>query len=312
MHETEEKRLTQGDDPIGKKILDAAVDIMKQEGYENLTIRGVAKKSGCSNSAIYQRFEDKNGLGRAVAALQTEAFLAVMDETYRKDEDLLSNLNRIFNRLFEMLYSFSQEDIHMQILYRGSLPSEKNPFLQRIELYLRTAMERGEIWIENIKQTAFLISASFWGFVQMFRAGKSYDIETAKAYLEAQNHMMYSGIRIAKREDAMWEMLKEKGVNVEKALERVKGNKDAYKGFLLEFFADPDFKALGKEIETGNIKNAFEYAHGLKGMAANLGLDEVNNKLNVLVEILRAGKLEGADEAYGEVMKACDTIAMFL
>lgn len=43
------------DDPVGRKILDAAISIIDQEGYENLTIRKVAKESGCSNSAIYMR-----------------------------------------------------------------------------------------------------------------------------------------------------------------------------------------------------------------------------------------------------------------
>lgn len=47
------------EDSIGRKILDAAIEIINEEGYENLTIRKVAKMSGCSNSAIYMRFEDK-------------------------------------------------------------------------------------------------------------------------------------------------------------------------------------------------------------------------------------------------------------
>lgn len=302
----------QSDDHIGKKILDSAIEIMNEEGYENLTIRAVAKKSGCSNSAIYQRFEDKNGLGRAMAALQTEAFLAVMDETYREEEDLLSNFNRIFKKLLEMLYPFSQEDIHLQILYRAGLEPSENPFLQRIGTYLKAAVARREIQVEDTLQTAYLVSSSFWGFVQMFCSRKRYDIDVAKRFLEVQNYMMYHGISVVRCEESFWDMLKERGVDVEKSLERVKGNKDAYRGFLAEFFGDPDFNKLDKEIETGNAKNAFEYAHGLEGMAANLGLDEVSNRLNALVEILRTGRLDGAGDAYGEVMKACNAIAVLL
>ena len=92
----------------------------------------------------------------------------------------------------------------------------------------------------------------------------------------------------------------------------MKGNKEAYKNFLIEFFEDPDFEALGEELKAGNAKNAFEYAHGLKGMAANLGIDEVQKKLNVLVEILRHGGLDGALEVYDDVLAACGRIIAIL
>lgn len=55
------------------------------------------------------------------------------------------------------------------------------------------------------------------------------------------------------------------GVDVDKALARMKGNKDAYRNFLIEFFDDPDFEALGTAIRDQNVKSAFEYAHGLEG-----------------------------------------------
>lgn len=300
------------DDSVGRKILDSAIEIINQEGYENLTIRRVAKESGCSNSAIYQRFEDKNALARAVAALQAKPFLIVMDENYSKEADFFTNINRITGKMLEKLYSFELEVIYMQTIYRGELKLEKNPFVLRIEEYLKTAMARGEVNVTNARETAFLISASFWGFVQMICANQDYSLEQAMRVLEAQNRMIYDGIKRVKGEESLWDMLKEKGVNVDKALERMKGNKDAYKSFLTEFFEDPDFENLKIEIMAGNARNAFEYAHGLKGMAANLGLDEVHNKLSILVEILRAGELAGASEAYVEVMQACDMVTMLL
>ena len=299
-------------DSVGRKILDSAIRIIDREGYENLTIRRVAKESGCSNSAIYQRFEDKNELARAVAALQAKPFLRIMDETYSKDMDILTNFNRITTKLLEQLYTFDVEAIYMQTLYHGELKMEENPFVLRMEAYLKTAMAHGEVRVANTRETAFLFSASFWGLVQMMRANSHYDMEQAKKLLEAQNRLFYNGIRAVKGEDSLWEMLKEKGVNVDKALERLKGNKDAYKSFLVEFFEDPDFESLGEEIKAGNARNAFEYAHGLKGMAANLGLDAVHNQLSVLVEILRPGGLDGAAEAYDGVMEACNMVTMLL
>jgi len=293
------------DDTVGRKILDTAIAIINREGYDNLTIRKVAKESGCSNSAIYQRFGDKNALAEAVAALQSKPFLVIMDETYVKDADLFTNMDRISRKLLEKLYSFEPGTIYMQILYHGKMEIAENPFILRIEKYLKNAIVRGEIHIVNIRETAFFLLSSFLGFVQMVHANESIDQETVHRLLEVQNRSIYNGIRQEKGRDSLWDLLRERGVDVDKALERMKGNKDAYKNFLIEFFEDPDFKALGEAVKAGNTKSAFEYAHGLKGMAANLGLDEVRAKLGVLVEILRPGGLDGAAEAYEDIMEAC-------
>lgn len=106
--------------------------------------------------------------------------------------------------------------------------------------------------------------------------------------------------------------LRGQGVNVDKALVRMKGNETAYREFLIEFFDDPDFDSLEEAVKAGDVWAAFDYAHGLKGMAANLGLDEICRRLNVLVEILRAGSLDGTVEAYEELAKSCSTISHLL
>ena len=304
------------DDTVARRILDTAAAIISREGYENLTIRKVAKESGCSNSAIYQRFGDKNALAGAVAALQATPFLMIMDETYAKEADLFTNLDRISRRLLEKLYSFEMEAVRMQIIYHGKMEIAADPFILRIEEYLKNAVARGEADIANARETAFFLLSSFLGFVQMVRANEGIDLRTANQLLEVQNRSIYNGIGrkaiLEEGHDSLWDLLRERGVDVDRALARMKGNKDAYKNFLIEFFDDPDFAALGTAIEEGNAQKAFEYAHGLKGMAANLGLDEVRGRLSVLVEILRPGGLEGARQAYDEMMDVCRIITVLL
>ena len=314
LHESrdEEKRQIWIGDNVGKKILDSAIEIINQEGYANLTIRKVAKVSGCSNSAIYQRFEDKNALGKAVAELQAKPFLTMLEENYFKDEDFLTNIKRISKKMLEKCFLVGLEDISMQVNYHGGLKTSENPFVLRLEEILNTAMAHGEVKVSDARETAFAMLAFFLGFVQIVRANPDYDIDSAKKLLEELDNLFYNGISTVQGEDQLWDMLREKGVSVDKALVRMKGDKEAYKGFLTEFFADPDFECLSREIEAGNAKNAFEYAHGLKGMAANLGLDMVCSRLSVLVEIFRVGGMEGAREAYEELMEACSAITVLL
>ena len=317
MYENEgiENKQSLMDDSIGRKILDAAVTIIAQDGYENLTIRWVAKESGCSNSAIYDRFEDKDALARAVAALHAKPFLLIMDESYVREDDVPTNLNRIMKNALEKVYTMDLESAHMQMVYCGSLKHSENPFVKRVESYLKNAMDSGDISVGNAQVMALALVTAFWGFAFMMRANKEIDLETAQKMLEQQNEVLLSGIIGKERdseEEPIWELLKEQGVSVDKALERMKGNKEAYKSFLKEFFEDPDFETLRESIEAQSVKDAFDYAHGLKGMAGNLGLDRVHGKISILVEILRQGSLDGAMEAYEEVMDNCKGIMALL
>ena len=300
------------EDSIGTKILDSAIEIINQEGYENLTIRKVAKESGCSNSAIYMRFEDKDALARAVAALYAKPFLHLMDEKFEKTDTLEHNMSSITRAALDKALEMDLESIHMQMLYRGSLTKENNPFLLKIAGYLEQAAMTGEIRNCDYLEMAYVFMASFWGMVYMIKAGADTNKEAAYRMLELQNHTLLSGIRMECNEDNFWDILKNKGVDVDKALERLKGNKDAYKSFLAEFFEDPDFESLKESLEENNARDAFEYAHGLKGMAANLGLDVIYHPLSQLVEILRQGSLEGAMDVYEQVCASCKTITVLL
>lgn len=299
-------------DSIGRKILDAAIDIINHEGYENLTIRKVAKQSGCSNSAIYMRFEDKDALARAIAELHAKPFLLIMDENYSKNADFYTNYSRITRLELDHLLTFDKEAIHMQVLYRGGLEITDNPFVLRLEDYMKNAAAKGEIKVSNIREAAYVFSSSFWGLALMLSAKENVDKEDAKKILDVQNKILCDGIKFVKDEDSIWDGLKANGVDVDKALERMNGNKDAYKSFLVEFFEDMDFENLKEAIDAQNSRTAFEYAHGLKGMAANLGLDKVHSELSVLVEILRQGGLEGAKEAYDAVIEASNMVTVLL
>ena len=300
------------EDSIGRKILDAAIEIINEEGYENLTIRKVAKMSGCSNSAIYMRFEDKDALARAVAALYAKPFLRLMDDNYKEEDSFIQNMNRIAKAEYDRIQEMDSESVHLQMVYRGSLPQNENPFLLRLAGYLENAAATGEIRTGDYLEMAYVLAGSFWGVAYMLKSDQNMEQEMAYRILDTQNRMMLHGLEIEHNENNFWNILRSKGVDVDKALERMKGNKDAYKSFLVEFFDDPDFAALRESLGEINTSDAFEYAHGLKGMAANLGLDAVYQPLSKLVEILRQGSMEGAMDAYKQVCDACKVVTALL
>lgn len=90
------------------------------------------------------------------------------------------------------------------------------------------------------------------------------------------------------------------GVDVDAALERMVGNEDLYAKLLEMFLDDESFDNLKASFADGNIEDAFNAAHSIKGTAGNLGLDNITGPVIPMVEILRAGNSEGVAELIDE------------
>lgn len=117
----------------------------------------------------------------------------------------------------------------------------------------------------------------------------------------------------------MDELLKQKlienGADVEGTLHRFMGNEALFAKFLLKFKDVKNYAGLVESLDQGNFEEAFKYAHTLKGVSANLGLDPVCKPVSALTELLRgkaasevdmeqvAAQRTALEEAYGRFME---------
>ncbi len=96
-------------------------------------------------------------------------------------------------------------------------------------------------------------------------------------------------------EEKFKRQLVESGADVETTLKRFMGNEAIYQKFLGKFPNDPNYANLGKNLEEGAYKEAYECAHALKGVVGNLGLMPIFERVSVLVEELRNKAPEDVD-----------------
>lgn len=99
------------------------------------------------------------------------------------------------------------------------------------------------------------------------------------------------------------------GINYETAMERFFDDEDMYVEFLGKFNAYDTLQQLKAFVAAADVKHAFEAAHTLKGVSANLSLDSVNAVLNPMVEILRAGSMESVAETMPQLETVCEKMA---
>ena len=86
------------------------------------------------------------------------------------------------------------------------------------------------------------------------------------------------------------EALAQFGANVPEGLERCLNDEAFYLELVEMTLEDDSFSRLSDAVEAGDKKAAFEAAHALKGVAANVSLTPLYTEIAEMTELLRGGK----------------------
>lgn len=86
------------------------------------------------------------------------------------------------------------------------------------------------------------------------------------------------------------DQLKAIGCDPEEGLARCFGNEALYLKLVKTIPAQENFERLHVSLENGDLDNAFEAAHALKGVLANLSLTSVLTPVEKITELLRERK----------------------
>lgn len=84
------------------------------------------------------------------------------------------------------------------------------------------------------------------------------------------------------------EALKALGANTGEGLQRCMNNETFYLRMVGMGLADGGFERLKNAIAAGDLNDAFEAAHSLKGIMANLSLTPIEKPVSEITELLRA------------------------
>ena len=82
--------------------------------------------------------------------------------------------------------------------------------------------------------------------------------------------------------------LKAYGANVDEGVMRCVNNPEFYLRMVKKAADDPSVADLENAINAGDLEQAFEIAHALKGVLANLALTPLFSPINEITELLRS------------------------
>lgn len=106
--------------------------------------------------------------------------------------------------------------------------------------------------------------------------------------------------------DGIFEELKEWGCDIDGAMARFLDDKELYLTCLDTVICDKAFGRLGMALAENEVKEAFDSAHTLKGVFANMGLTPMFRIVECLVEPLREGCIEDLMPDYHRLLDAND------
>lgn len=97
------------------------------------------------------------------------------------------------------------------------------------------------------------------------------------------------------------ELFEAYGADYRETMRRFMNKEAMYIRFLDMLFQDTSLEKLGRALDSGDMTGAFEAAHTLKGVSANLGLTPLYEAVCAIVEPLRFGTPFDAEQLFEKI-----------
>ena len=102
------------------------------------------------------------------------------------------------------------------------------------------------------------------------------------------------------------------GADTKTGLARCMDNEEFYLKMVRMCLEDDRYEKLPQAIQNGEIGQAFEYAHALKGTLGNVSLDNLLAPVAEITELARAEKTDGYDALLLKMQEEYDKLAALL
>lgn len=102
--------------------------------------------------------------------------------------------------------------------------------------------------------------------------------------------------------------LRQFGANVEEGINRCMNDEEFYLELVEMALEDESFEKLSEAVKAKKWRDAFEAAHALKGVLANVALTPLYTQVSEMTELLRAEKDADYPTILGQILRLRDTL----
>lgn len=181
---------------VRQAILEAAMKIGMEEGFEALSVRKLSKQMRYTTGVIYHHFQDKQEIIDLIEQMETNKIAGLIQSILLEQKGILYNISTVFRRMMRLAYE-EPEKYNLIVLHKYSRRKHTAyPWIAHISTGLQEAMQAGIVKKIDADKAAFAIWSSFLGFNLLISRHQGMGLEEAEALFEVQLQIILKGIMI--------------------------------------------------------------------------------------------------------------------
>jgi len=185
-----------------RAILDAAIELFQEEGYENFSLRQVAEAIGYTPTTIYLYFKDKDDLLFHTAMEGFDTFGKMLQEAYDSSIDPLERL-KAEGQAYVRFALENPVNYRLMFMQRGEFLERETPegcesvidSFNILETTVKECLEAGHFKPGDARSYAAIIWASVHGLASLAIATTYFSEEDALALTELSNNRLIEGMK---------------------------------------------------------------------------------------------------------------------
>jgi len=152
-----------------QRLLDCALDLFSQRGYETVGVREVVEATGVTKPTLYHYFNSKRGLLEALLRREVESLLSNLKGAATYQGDLVLTLKKIVRTYFDFA-RLSEDFYRLQLtLYFAPPESETNeairPYTHQQHVILEDVFLQAVADHGNVRGRHRRYAAGLWGAI---------------------------------------------------------------------------------------------------------------------------------------------------
>ncbi|PKM72052.1 MAG: hypothetical protein CVU91_11210 [Firmicutes bacterium HGW-Firmicutes-16] len=181
-------------DGVRQAILDTALEIGLQEGFEAISVRKIINKMKYSTGVVYHYFADKQEIIDALEESETEKFRGIVSSLLDESKDSAHNVTTVFHRIMRLALE-EPEKYNLIVMHKYARNNPSPPmWLSFMAENLKRDMETGIVRELNAEKAAFSIWSSFVGFNLMISRLPNLSEDEAEHMFKTQSDIILKGI----------------------------------------------------------------------------------------------------------------------
>jgi AcrR family transcriptional regulator len=180
---------------LRRRILDAARELFMSEGYERVTMRRIADAIEYSPTAIYQHFEDKDALVRALCADEFGQLLGALPQQPPADPvEAIRQLGLAYAR-FGLTHPNHYRFMFMTGHHQLEPSQEGQQAFAMLRAYVERAVAAGRFRDDGVDAMAQVLWASLHGVVALLVTYRPEQFPGAPAVPDLVDRVLDMGVR---------------------------------------------------------------------------------------------------------------------